>query len=99
MSEGLAQGPCVATRVRFEPATFWTQGTEPTTEPPHLIIVTSLSLLCNSMLALLHLYFLHALFFAYNYGFVMMTTLSLFNIILTLFFFFTLSLFFFLFFA
>src|SRR6218665_491793 len=34
MSEGLAQGPYVADRVRFEPATFRImQGTEPTTEP------------------------------------------------------------------
>ena len=35
MSEGLAQGPYVAARERFEPATFWTQGTELTTEPLH----------------------------------------------------------------
>jgi len=28
MSEGLAQGPYVAARVGFEPATFRTQGTE-----------------------------------------------------------------------
>ena len=33
-SEGLVQGPYVAARVGFEPATLWTQGTEPTTEPP-----------------------------------------------------------------
>ncbi len=32
-SEGLAQGPYVAARVGFEPATFRTQGTKPTTEP------------------------------------------------------------------
>src|SRR6218665_1303514 len=32
-SEGLAQGPYIAARVGFEPVTFWTQGTEPTTEP------------------------------------------------------------------
>jgi len=31
VSEGHAQGPYVATRVGFEPATFRTQGTEPTT--------------------------------------------------------------------
>ena len=36
MSEGLAKGPYVAARVGFEPVTFWMQGTEPTTEPPHL---------------------------------------------------------------
>ena len=34
MSEGLAQGPYVAARVEFEPATLQTQSTEPTTEPP-----------------------------------------------------------------
>ncbi len=33
-SEGLAQGHYVAARVGFEPATFRTQDTEPTTEPP-----------------------------------------------------------------
>ena len=33
--EGLAQGPYVAARVAFEPATLRTQGTELTTEPPH----------------------------------------------------------------
>jgi len=33
-SEGLAQGPYVTARVGFKPATLWTQGTEPTTEPP-----------------------------------------------------------------
>src|SRR6218665_1561109 len=32
-SEGLAQVPYVAARVGFEPATFRTQGTEPTTKP------------------------------------------------------------------
>jgi len=36
-SEGLTQGPYVAAGVGFEPATFRTQGTEPTTKPPHLI--------------------------------------------------------------
>ena len=36
MSEGLAQGPYVEARVRFEPATFRTQGTEPTNEPSRL---------------------------------------------------------------
>ena len=30
----LAQGPYVAARVGFEPATFQMHGTEPTTEPP-----------------------------------------------------------------
>ena len=34
VSQGLAQGPYVAARVEFEPATLWTQGTELTTEPP-----------------------------------------------------------------
>ena len=33
--EGLAQGPYMAARVGFEPATLWAQGTELTTEPPH----------------------------------------------------------------
>ena|SRR6218665_1892529 len=33
MNEGLAQGPYVAARVGFEPATYQTEGTEPTTEP------------------------------------------------------------------
>ena len=28
------QGPYVTVRVGFEPATFWTKVTEPTTEPP-----------------------------------------------------------------
>ena len=32
-SGGLAQGPYVAATVRFEPATFQTQGTKPVTEP------------------------------------------------------------------
>ena len=32
-SEGFAEGPYVAARVRFEPATFRTLGTDPTTEP------------------------------------------------------------------
>ena len=32
-SEGLAEGPYVATRVGFEPATLRTEGIEPTTEP------------------------------------------------------------------
>ena len=32
-SEGLALSPCVASGVGFEPGTFRTQGTEPTTEP------------------------------------------------------------------
>jgi len=34
MSEGLAQGPYVASRVEFEPAAFLKEGVEPTTEPP-----------------------------------------------------------------
>ena len=34
VSEGLAQGPYVTTRVGFEPATLRTQGTELITEPP-----------------------------------------------------------------
>jgi len=37
MSEGLAQGSYVMARVGFEPATFHTQGTQPTTESPRLI--------------------------------------------------------------
>ena len=32
MSEGLAQGSYMVARVGFEPATFQTQGTEPTIE-------------------------------------------------------------------
>ena len=36
MNDGLAKGPYVAARVGFEPMTFRTQGTEPTTEPPCL---------------------------------------------------------------
>ena len=35
MSEGLAQGPYMAARVGFEPATYRTQGTESTSEPTH----------------------------------------------------------------
>ena len=34
MSEGLTQGPYVVAGVGFEPMSFRTQGTEPTTEPP-----------------------------------------------------------------
>src|SRR6218665_1030277 len=34
IAEGLSQGPYVVTRVGFEPPTFRTQGTKPTTEPP-----------------------------------------------------------------
>ena len=37
MSEELAQDLYVVARERFAPATFRTQGTEPTTEPPHPI--------------------------------------------------------------
>ena len=33
-SEGLAQGPCMAVRVGFEPATLRTEDTKLTTEPP-----------------------------------------------------------------
>ena len=33
MSDGPAQRPYVAARVGFEPATFRTHGTEPTTKP------------------------------------------------------------------
>ena len=35
MSEGIAQGPYIAAKVGFEPATLQTQDTELTTEPPH----------------------------------------------------------------
>ena len=38
VSEGFAQGPTVAARVGFEPATFWTQDTELTNEQPRLTI-------------------------------------------------------------
>ena len=34
MSEGLAQGPYMAARVVFEPATLQAQGTDLITEPP-----------------------------------------------------------------
>src|SRR6218665_1076423 len=34
LSEGLVQGPHVAARVEFEPATLRTRGTELTAEPP-----------------------------------------------------------------
>ena len=46
MSEGLAQGPFVAARVEFEPATFQAQGTELTSEPPSLAIVIHYSGTC-----------------------------------------------------
>jgi len=39
MSEGLAQGPNMATRVEFEPETLWMQGTEPTQPPCPLALV------------------------------------------------------------
>src|SRR6218665_2702769 len=42
VSEGLAQGPNVAAGVGFDPAALRTEGTEPTTEPPHLFIWTGL---------------------------------------------------------
>ena len=45
MSKGLAQGPYMAARVGFEPATLRTQGTERTTEPPKL---TSAKCSCHS---------------------------------------------------
>jgi len=33
VSEGLAQGPYVVARVRFKPATLWTEGTKPAIDP------------------------------------------------------------------
>ena len=33
-SKGPAQGPYMAARAGFEPATLWTKGTESTNEPP-----------------------------------------------------------------
>ena len=39
ISEGLAQGLYMAVRVGFEPATFCMQGIEPTTEPPHPMLL------------------------------------------------------------
>ena len=33
-SDGLAQGPYVAAKAGFEPATLWTKGVESTNEPP-----------------------------------------------------------------
>ena len=35
VNEGLAQGPYMAARVGFEPATLRTEGAELTTGPPH----------------------------------------------------------------
>ena len=47
VSEGLAQGPYVATRVGFEPANLRTEGTEHTTKPPRptyrVTIITTVS--------------------------------------------------------
>ena len=34
VDEELAQGPYVADRAGFEPATLWTEGDESTSEPP-----------------------------------------------------------------
>ena len=39
VSEELAQAPYVKARVGFEPMTFQTQGTEPSTEPPFPIYI------------------------------------------------------------
>ena len=41
MSEGLAQGPYLVARVRFEPATLQMQGTELTTKPPLFGLIAS----------------------------------------------------------
>ena len=38
-SEGLAQGPSVAARTGFEPATFRAKGIDSTNAPPRLILV------------------------------------------------------------
>jgi len=35
-SEGLAQGPYMVARARFEPTTLWTKGAESKNEPPRL---------------------------------------------------------------
>ena len=51
VSERLAQGPNVAARVGFEPATFRTQGTEPTTEPPPSVCIYAL--VCRKCILLL----------------------------------------------
>src|SRR6218665_1781154 len=40
-SEGLAQGPCMAARGRFEPTTLRTKGDESTNEQPRLTILIS----------------------------------------------------------
>ena len=50
-SEGLAHGPYVAARIRFDPTTLRSQGTESTTVPPHptsmlLLFVVLCSTLC-----------------------------------------------------
>ena len=42
MREGLAQGSYVTAMVRLEPATFRTQGTEPTTESLRLTLQTGI---------------------------------------------------------
>src|SRR6218665_1974849 len=46
VSEGLAQGPYVAARVGFRPATLRTQGTELTAEPPCPTIYCDVCILC-----------------------------------------------------
>ena len=40
-SEGLAQGPYVASRVGFDPMALWTKGNEPTNEPPRRMRLTA----------------------------------------------------------
>ena len=45
-SEGLAQGPCVAARVGFEPATLRMKGDESTNEPPRPIRFSYFVFMC-----------------------------------------------------
>jgi len=50
VSEGLVQGPYVAVKVRFEPATLQTQSTELTTEPlrPQMFLYFVIMILLSS---------------------------------------------------
>jgi len=57
-SEGLAQGPYVATRVRFKPATLRTDGSKLTTEPPRIAIAVCAYLyLCPFICSCVHFYY------------------------------------------
>jgi len=54
--EGLAQGPYVAARARFETSTFQTKGVESTNEPPRPICSLPFSVICSALniLCVLH---------------------------------------------